>query len=174
MERIDRVQFACPQCKTALVVDRKYAGLSVSCSGCLRSVQVPLGASAFVPPEKAGPPKTIDGLAYRRCPFCTEYVNPHALKCDHCGHKLETQETPSTWQLHKGEKTTSRYAIAAALFAILPLLCLLAIYYGHKALRQIKRSGVLYKGEGLAEWTLFVAYFASVVYLVALIVWLAR
>jgi ribosomal protein L37AE/L43A len=174
MERIDRVQFACPQCKTTLVVDRKYAGLSVSCSGCLRNVPVPLGAAAFVPPEEAGPPKTPDGLAFRRCPFCTEYVNPHALKCDHCGHKLETQETPSTWQLNKGEKRTSGYAIAATLFAIVPVLCLLAILFGHKALRQIKRSGVLYKGEGLAEWSLGCAYFFSIGYLIAFIVWLVR
>ncbi len=169
---MERVQFACPACGKSVVMDRKYVGLSVGCPSCLKGVTVPIDAAAFVPPEEAGPPKSPDGLPYKPCPYCTEYVSPHALKCDHCGHRLDVEGPASSWQMKRGGQRTTRYALFCILFALLPVLSMLAVFFGHKALRRIRRSPMLFKGEALAEWGLGIAYLFSVGYLFALIIWL--
>ena len=171
---MDRIQFACPACKKTVTLDRKYLGLNVACPACLQNVAVPLNASAFVPPEEAGPRKTPDGLPYKPCPYCTEYVNPHATKCDHCGHRLDVEVPVTNWKLRKSGSRMSGLALAAAAMALLPVLCVLAIVVGHMALRWIRKSPLLYRGQALAEWALGFAYLATVVYLVLFIRWLCQ
>jgi len=170
-----QVQFSCPSCRKNVIVDGRYVGLSVACPSCLTNVTVPLQATPYVPPELAGPPKTPDGLPYKRCPFCTEYVSPHALKCSHCNRKLDGEQAPSTWQIRNAGPKTSRLAIASLVLGLLPITplpSLLAIIFGHMSMRQVRKSPILYKGSGLGMWGAFFGYTFVIGYILAGIIWM--
>ena len=166
---MDRAQFPCPSCQKAVTVDRKYLGLRVACPHCLANVVAPLDAAACVPPEKAGPPRTPDGLAFKPCPYCTEYVSPRVLKCDHCGHRLDVPLPESDWKLRKAGPRTCPHAIASLVLAPWPLLSIGGIVCGHVAVRRIRRSPVLYKGLALARWGKWLSYLFTIGYVVYLI-----
>ncbi len=172
---MERIQFACPACSKTVVVDRKYLGLNMPCPACLQSVAVPLTASAYQTPEEAAaPPKTADGLPYKPCPHCMKYVSPRAKQCPSCGQRVDVELPPTGWQERRSGSRLSGMALLSLLLAALPILCILAIILGCVARRRIRRSPLLYRGEGLAEWGRGLGWFFSIGYLIAFIIWLVH
>jgi hypothetical protein len=192
------VQFTCPDCKKNVLVDAKYVGLTMACMNCLKTITVPIQAAPWVPPDQIGPPKTPDGLPYKRCPFCTEYVSPHARQCEHCGHKLDVELPRTSWNIGEGGPLNCRLAVASLILGLFPVILymvegylalvharslvlglfpgpllpsVLAILFGHMGMRKIKKSPVLYKGMGYAVWGTFFGYLFTFIYLIILIVW---
>ncbi|HUT32872.1 MAG TPA: DUF4190 domain-containing protein [Planctomycetota bacterium] len=172
---MERIQFACPECGKSVIVDRRYLGLSVACPACLKSVAAPLTASAYrTPEEAASPPKTPDGLPFKPCPHCMKYVSPRAKQCTSCGQRLDVKLPRTDWQVRRRGSRVSGMALTSLLFAILPVLCILAIILGYVALRRIRRSPLLYRGEALAEWGRGLGYLFTIGYLIVFLVWLLR
>ncbi|MBM4039329.1 MAG: DUF4190 domain-containing protein [Planctomycetes bacterium] len=170
---MERIQFACPACGKSVVVDRKYLGLTMPCPACLQSVAVPLSASAYQTPEEAAaPPKTADGLPYKPCPYCMKFVSPRAKQCPNCGQRVGVAPPQTNWQLRKSGARLCKMALVSLLLAVIPVLCMLAIVLGYVALGRIRRSPLLFRGEGLAEWGRGLGYFFTIAYLIALIIWL--
>ena len=163
------LRFRCPQCKKPVSVDAKYAGLTVECPGCLARVQVPLQSDPELERAASGPPTTPEGLPYKPCPFCTEYVSPHAMQCPHCGSRLDAPVEGSEWAAARAEPRTSGYAVASLVLGLLPMTpvpSVAAIVLGHVAAARIRRSPVLYKGMALARWGAGLGYFFTAGWLV--------
>jgi len=154
-------------------VDTKYAGLSVECPACLARVQVPLRSDPDLERAASGPPRTPEGLPYKPCPFCSEYVSPHAIQCPHCGSRLDAPVEGAEWVAARPEPRTCPYAIGSLVLGLVPATCVPAIVLGHVAAARIRRSPVLYKGMGLARWGTRLGYFFTLGWVVLGIVRLA-
>lgn len=96
------------------------------------------------------------GQHTKSCPSCAEQIQAEALVCRFCGYDYRTQGVPGS-----SKTSTSGLAIASMVLGILWIWwigSLLAVVFGHVALKQIKDSNGTRGGRGMAIAGLVLGY----------------
>ena len=105
------------------------------------------------------------------CPICAESIKAAALVCKHCGYDYRTSTTTLT-----APPKYNGFAVASLVLGILWIYwvgAILAIVFGHIALRQIKASEGARTGRGLAIAGLVLGYIGltTLLLVIVLLVW---
>jgi len=99
-------------------------------------------------------------MALTTCPDCGRVVSTLADACPQCGHPIALKQAePHT-------RETSRSAVASlvfGLFLVSGIGSILAVIFGHYALRQIRQSGGRVAGHGMAVAGTVLGYVGIVV-----------
>lgn len=104
------------------------------------------------------------------CPVCAEHIQPEALVCKHCNYDYRTQSV--------GGATTkiNGLAIASMVLGIVWIYwigSILAVIFGHVALRQIKQSNGSQSGRGMAIAGVVLGYVGLVTFVLFFVLALA-
>lgn len=171
------IEFGCPSCGRAIVIEDEMAGLKIRCPQCAGAVEVPRP----VPDAAAG---DADPAAARRCPFCRETVHPQARKCPHCHEFLDRdlaivkakEEEERIKRRVALEEQESRLAKVSLVCGFIGLVCPLGMAGGPVAIllsiaahRQIRenprlkgiamaRSGLVLGIIGVLMWPALLAF----------------
>ncbi len=96
-----------------------------------------------------------DGQPMKRCQACAEQIRSEALVCHYCGFDYTTHSRPGA------AINVNGFAIASMVLGIVWIYwigSILAIVFGHIALRQIKESNGHRSGRGMAIAGLVLGY----------------
>jgi hypothetical protein len=118
--------------------------------------------------HQRGVSMTTEGdRAYKVCPMCAEHIKPEAIVCRHCSYDYRTRSV--------GGIATNKYnglAIASLVLGIIWVYwigSILAIVFGHIALRQIKESDGTQTGRGMAIAGVVLGYIGLVTILLLIV-----
>ncbi len=85
----------CPSCGRKMNVADKHAGKTVRCPECDNHLVVPrLKPSAETAISDAPPSAPLAAVVdddFAPCPYCKEEIRSTAVKCKHCGERLDRQ-----------------------------------------------------------------------------------
>jgi len=105
------------------------------------------------------------------CPMCAESIKAAALVCKHCGYDYRTTTTTLT-----APPKYNGLAVASLVLGILWIYwvgAILAVVFGHIALRQIRGSEGAQTGRGMAIAGLVLGYIGLVIllFVIVLVIW---
>lgn len=103
----------------------------------------------------------------KQCPSCAEQIHAEALVCRYCGYDYATQMRSGTSAKVNG------FAIASMVLGIVWIYwvgSILAVVFGHIALKQIKESSDTQSGRGMAIAGLVLGYVGVAIVALILVV----
>lgn len=79
------MNYPCPNCKTVLDIDEKYAGMKLECPSCKQEFQFTLAPASVQPaPVTVQQPQT-ENMNLMFCPDCGNQYSRSAQACPKCG-----------------------------------------------------------------------------------------
>lgn len=102
-------------------------------------------------------PRTGVGSSFKTCPMCAESIHAEALVCKNCGYDYRTGTVGGSGVAPK----VNGFAIASMVLGIVWIYwigSILAVIFGHIALKQIKASNGKQSGRGMAIAGLVLGY----------------
>ncbi len=104
-------------------------------------------------------PRAGGGVSLKTCPMCAESIHAEALVCKNCGYDYRTGTVGGSVVAPK----VNGFAIASMVLGIVWIYwigSILAVIFGHLALKKIKESNGTQSGRGMAIAGLVLGYIA--------------
>ena len=90
----------------------------------------------------------------KKCPFCAEIIQPKAIKCKHCGERLDSEEAKRMVELKKKQKPKTRSVFKALGIILLFLFGLTLLYPTEKQTEQSKIAEQKSEHDAITAWVM--------------------